>query len=204
MSIVRVDVVADTAAELDGRHLRREQNREAVLDALVELFREGNLTPSTGEVAERARLSPRSLFRYFDDVDDLNQAAIDRQLTEARPLLDPGLVPDQPTAEKIARLVDARVRLFEQIAPARRAGRACAHYRPVVAAQLHDGRTFLRRQLAHVFAPELAGRADVFPALDALCAFETWELLRTDQGLSRATVVASLTAALTALLGGQP
>ena len=35
-----VDVTA-TSTEVDGRRLRREQNREAVLDALVELFREG-------------------------------------------------------------------------------------------------------------------------------------------------------------------
>jgi hypothetical protein len=109
---------------------------------------------------------------------------------------------DQPSAEKIEAMVSARAQLFELIGPARRAGRACAHRRPVVATQLHEGRTFLRQQLRHVFAPELAARDDsVFPAVDALLSFETYDLLRHDQGLSRAAVAASLTAALTAILG---
>ena len=43
----------------------------------------------------------------------------------------------------------------------------------------------------------------MFPAIDALLSFETYDLLRHEQGLSRAAVVASLTAALDAILGAQ-
>src|SRR4051812_49544719 len=121
------------ADEVDGRRLRRTQNRTAVVQALVDLFEEGVYQPSTSEIAERAGLSPRSLFRYFDDVDDLNRAAIERQLADARPLLDLGVGPDAPTDTKIEHLVAARVRLFETVAPAMRATRACAHRHAVVA-----------------------------------------------------------------------
>jgi AcrR family transcriptional regulator len=186
---------------VDGRRLRREQNRESVLDALIALHGDGVYEPSANEIAERAGLSPRSLFRYFDDVDDLNRAAIERQLVEARPLLDIGVQADAPTAEKVERLVAARVRLFEAVAPAMRATRACAHRHHVVAAQLHDARVFMRNQVAHLFAAELDGRRDVLlPALDALCSFETYELLRRDQGLSRAKTTAALEHAVTVLL----
>ena len=105
----------DAAVDVDGRRLRREQNREAVLVALVELFHEGNYQPSAAEIADRAGLSQRSLFRYFDDVDDLNRAAIERQQEAARPLLDPGVTADAPTAEKVDRTVAARIALFEAI-----------------------------------------------------------------------------------------
>jgi AcrR family transcriptional regulator len=195
-----VDVTA-TIDEVDGRRLRREQNREAVLDALVALLGEGTYQPSSNEIADRAGISPRSLFRYFDDIDDLHRAAIERQLAAARPLLDLGVASDAPVRTKIARLVAARVQLFETIAPAARSARAYAHRHPVIAAQVRESRSFLRRQLARLFAPELAGdRAARLPALDALCSFETYELLRHDQGLSRARTAAALTAALTALL----
>ena len=191
----------DIAAESDGRKLRRGANREAVLDALVELYREGQFEPSSNEIAERAGLSPRSLFRYFDDVDDLSHAAIDRQLRNARPLLDLGVGPDEPTAIKVAQVVESRLRLFEATAPPARAARVCAHRHPVIAAQLHEGRTYLRHQVRKLFASELAGvRANLVSAVDVLCAFETYELLRTDQGLSRAKTAASLVDALTALL----
>ncbi|MCI3949073.1 MAG: putative TetR family transcriptional regulator, partial [Acidimicrobiales bacterium] len=104
--------------ERDGRRARREQNRGAVLDALAELYREGVYEPSAAQIAERAGLSSRSLFRYFDDVDDLNRATIDQQLARARPLLAVDARPDDPAARKVERLVDARLRLHEAIAPA--------------------------------------------------------------------------------------
>lgn len=189
------------STELDGRRLRRTQNREAVLDALVELFNDGNLTPSSGEIAERAGISPRSLFRYFDDMDDLHRATIERHLAAAQPLLEMAAEPGWPTSDKVDAIVAARAALFEQIGPARRAGRAAAHRRPIVAAQLHEGRTFLRKQAQRLFGPELVDRDDVFPAVDALLSFETYDLLRHDQGLSRSVVVASLTTALNTLLG---
>jgi AcrR family transcriptional regulator len=201
MSIVTVGCMTEIATDVDGRRLRREQNREAVLDALVDMFGEGVYQPSSNEIAVRAGLSPRSLFRYFDDVDDLNRAAIDRQLVAARPLLDVGVGGDAPTATKVDHLVEARVRLFETIAPAARAARVCAPRHPVIAAQLHDGRSYLRHQVHRLFSAELDGdRAALLPALDALCSFETYELLRADQGLSRTKTVAALVSALTALL----
>lgn len=185
----------------DGRRLRREQNRDAVLEAMAALFEEGHYQPTTAEIAERAGLSLRSLFRYFDDVNDLNHAAIERQLAKARPLLDVGVGSDAPTTEKIRHLVAARVRLHEATRSAARATRASAHRSDVVATQLHDGRSFLRHQIERLFAAELAGpRAVLLPTIDALCTFETYELLRHDHGLSKAKATAALVAALTTLI----
>jgi AcrR family transcriptional regulator len=191
-----------SAPVVDGRRLRRGRNREAVLDALVELFGEGVYQPSTNEIAERAGISPRSLFRYFDDVDDLNRAAIDRQLAAARPLLALDVRADAPTREKVERLVEARVRLYESIAPAAQAARVSAHRHSVVADQVRRSRSYLRHQLRRLFAAELerVGHARL-PALDALCSFETYQLLRNDQGLSRPKTVDALVRALDALLG---
>lgn len=124
--------MSGTAAEVDGRRLRRQQNREAVLEALASMFSEGDYTPSSADIAERAGLSPRSLFRYFDDVDDLNRAAIERQQATALPLVDPGVGPLEPTADKIRAVAEARVRLFEAIAPLARAVRVVAHRHPLV------------------------------------------------------------------------
>ena len=190
-----------STTEVDGRRLRRDRNRDAVIDALLALFESGSYQPTTDEIAERAGLSPRSLFRYFDDVDDLNRAAVDRQLTEARPLLELDVSADAPTAEKIDRLVTQRLRLWEAIEPAARAARLNAHRRPVVATQLVEGRAFLRRQLRELFAPELRGeRAAHLGAIEVLTSFESYELLRVDQRLSRPKTASTLTGALRALL----
>ncbi len=187
------------AEQVDGRRLRREQNREAVIDALVALFEEGHYTPNANEIAARAGISPRSLFRYFDDVDDLNRAAVERHISIHRPLFDLDVDPDAATGEKIARFVDARVRLHEAVTPGARAARLQAHRSHVVAEQLHDTRVFMRSQIEHVFARELAGtRAALLPAIDELCSFEAYEFLRAST--TRAKATAALRAALTKLL----
>lgn len=189
------------APPADGRRLRRENNREAVLDVLVALFREGNYTPTSAQIAERAGLSMRSLGRYFDDFDDLIRAAIDRQQMQALALLDPGVGPDAPTAAKVEAVAEARVRVFEAIAPAARAARVCAHRQPVVRQRMHEARRFLRGQLGALFAPELDGRGlELLAAMDVICSFESYELLRGDQGLSRARTGNVMAGALSALL----
>lgn len=186
---------------VDGRRLRREQNREAVLDALLELFREGEYEPAANDIAERAGLSPRSLFRYFADVDDLHRSVVARQLARAQALVAVDVDARAPTATKVEALVAARTRLFDEIAPAARAIRVCAHRHPLLAEQLADGRTYLRAQLRRLFRPELSDRdGDLLPALDVLCSFESYELLRFDQGLSRSKAATALTIAVLALL----
>jgi AcrR family transcriptional regulator len=203
MSILRFAVVTLIDSDVDGRRLRRTNNREAVLDALGALFTEGNYEPSTAEIADRAGLSLRSLFRYFDDVDDLYRAAIERALDAARPLLDVGVGPDAVTATKVHHVVAARMRLYDRIEPAARAARVCAHRHDVVAAQIAESRSFLRHQLARLFAPELRGSAGAarLAAADALLSFESYQLLRHAQRLSRPKTAAVLTDALGALLG---
>jgi TetR/AcrR family transcriptional regulator, regulator of autoinduction and epiphytic fitness len=196
LSVRTVETVA-----VDGRRLRREQNREAVLDALLELFREGEYEPATNDIAERAGVSPRSLFRYFPDVADVHRSVVARQLARAQTLVVVDVDPGAPTVEKVDALVAVRLRLFDEIAPAARAIRVCAHRHPVLAKQLADGRTYLRAQIRRLFRAELAGRDfDLLPALDVLCSFESYELLRFDQGLSRPKAAAALTAAVLALL----
>jgi AcrR family transcriptional regulator len=185
---------------MDGRTRRREQNREAVLDALVELFEQGDYQPTADEIAERAGISPRSLFRYFDDVDDLARAAIERELHTAAPLIALDVDPTAPLAQRITEVVASRLRLYEAVAPTARAARACAHRNRTVAAQLQKRRTLFRQQLAEAFAPEVGAHPWKLAAVDVLCSFESVELLRRDQGLSRARTVGALTDALEAIL----
>jgi hypothetical protein len=57
----------------------------------------------------------------------------------------------------------------------------------------------MRHQLAQLF-PDAP--VEVLPAVDALCSFESYELLRYERLMSRAAAATALTTGLTALLGG--
>lgn len=54
----------------DGRHLRVVRGKEAAIDALLALYTEGRPYPTFADIAERAGISERTLFRYFGSYDD--------------------------------------------------------------------------------------------------------------------------------------
>ena len=60
---------------VDGRHARKERNRDAVVAATMELLERGCFTPTAQEIADRAGVSLRSVFRYHDNLDALVAAA---------------------------------------------------------------------------------------------------------------------------------
>ena len=199
-----ISVFSSDAAE-DGRHARRDRNRLAVVDAMLSLYATGNLDPSSDEIAERAGLSSRSLFRYFEDLDDLVRVAISRQHERLQPQSGLDVSSSGSLADRVSRLVTQRVRLFDRIGSVGIVSRVRAPFQPLIASELTISRSFLRRQLGQLFAPELAGRdatgaAGAVATIDVLTSFESLNLMRDDQQLSRAQIESALTDAITRLL----
>jgi AcrR family transcriptional regulator len=193
----------------DGRQLRRERNREAVVDALLDLYRDGNLRPSTEEIAARSGLSPRSLFRYFDDVDDLTRTAILRIERQAADLLPIDVKPTAALDVRAKALVDQRFRLFDTVGSAAAVSRLRSPFQPILADRLRRNRSLLRSQIKSLFEPELnvmdkkeAGMA--LAAADVLTSFESHQLLVKDQELPAGQAGAAMVSALVTLLGTRP
>ncbi len=70
----------------DGRRLRSERSRQAIIDASLALMEEGVLIPTAQQIADRAGIGIRSFFRHFEDMESLF-SSIDqfiRAETEAR------------------------------------------------------------------------------------------------------------------------
>ena len=190
---------------VDGRTARRDRNRDAVLDAVIELFTEGHVGLVAADVAERSGVSLRSVYRYFDDLEALARAAIARQMERFGPVAEIDHLGEGPLDDRIERIVDSRLRLFEAIGATRRAAIQRAPSNPLLAEQLERTRVALAEQTEAMFAPELAAlaaadRRDVAPALDLLLGFESIDQLRRAQGLDEAQTRRVLTTALTRLL----
>jgi AcrR family transcriptional regulator len=191
---------------MDGRIARREANRTAVLDAVLELFSEDNLEPAPEEVARRSGVSPRSVYRYYEDREALLRAAIDRRIEAVRPLLVIHAIGEGPFDHRLEAFVASRLRLYDEVAATARASRLLARANPIVREQVERLRTVLRGQLDTQFRPELQAldggtrqaRAD---AADALCQLEALDHLRLARRLSPAATRRTLVEALRALLG---
>jgi AcrR family transcriptional regulator len=198
----------ESTVQTDGRRAARERNRLAVVDALLDLYAEGNLRPDAQEVAARSGVSRRSVFRYFDDRDDLDRTAIERQQQRVWHLVEIPAVGEGPLDARIARIAEQRVALFRALRPAARVARLRAPFYPVIAEQLEQSRQLYALQVELQFAPELnamapPARAETLAAADASCSFETYDFLGA-RGLDPATIAGVMRRALTGLFGGLP
>ena len=145
--------------EADGRRLRAARNYEAVVGAVLDIVREcppnAIYLPSAAEVAARARVSERTVFRHFADLDALFVAAASRIRPVQQIYLDPR--PDAPGLDdRIEVLVGLRAKLYERIAPIRRVAIYLSQTHPLVVEQLAEAYATARAQVADVFAPELS------------------------------------------------
>ena len=177
----------EAVARPDGRVLRGEANRTALVEGLVSLWEEGELQPTAAQIAERAGVAVRSVYGHFGDIESLAAEVVRRQWQVHGPNQDMSPITG-PLPKRVAELVRRRASLFEAIAPVRRAGLLYVHRSETVAANLTQLARDLRAQVGATFAPEL-GRCGnevsaVLDAADVLLAWETWDRLRTQQGSS--------------------
>jgi len=190
----------------DGRRARRDRNREAVVDAYLDLVREGDMHPNVADVAERSGVSHRSVFRYFADKDELARTAVQRQTAWASSLAAIPVAATAPLDDRIAALVEQRAEMFDRIGAVGRLSRALAGRQPIIAEQLELSRRFFRKQVKVLFERELTAlgepdSGEVLGAIDVLCSFESYDLLRRDQGMSQVRAKRAMARAVRASLG---
>jgi AcrR family transcriptional regulator len=193
------EVVGDLP--IDGRRARRHRSRDLAVDALLDLLNEGIARPTAQQVAERSGVSLRSIFRIFDDVQSLHMAASDRQMSRVRHLFV-DIVATGTLDERVRATVATTTRLYEQVAPIRRAALRAAPESAPLQLQLSRARGWLRAEIDRVFAAELErlGDPDLTAAVEAILSFEAWDQLRSAQGRSVARAAASVSRAVETLL----
>ena len=190
---------------VDRRRLRTERGRELVVTALLEFFDEGESQPGAARIAERAGVSERSVFRYFDDLDALAAEAVARQIARTRAMFaaPDGVRRPRPPHPRPRRPADARSttrsRSCRRPAAASRTGRRASprRARPTPTPP-GPGRRAVRRRARR--AHRGRGRTELLDAADAAASFEQIDQLRAVAGWSRARTRAVVVRTLRALL----
>ena len=144
---------ADTK-QRDGRTIRAERTRQALVDALLGLLDAGELSPTAAAIAQRAGVSDRSLFQHFPDREALFEAVARQQYERVMPTLRP-VDASLPLAERIDQFTRQRARLYELIAGVRRAALLIEHESPAVAGWLTTARRAKAADAERVFRREL-------------------------------------------------
>lgn len=191
---------AQPSVTTDGRVLRSERSRELISGALYELIGEGHAEPTAQQVAERAGVGIRTVFRLFSDMEALYATLDARLLAEVMPMLRDGPPEGADLAERATALVADRAALFERIAPYKRASNLKRGRSPFLAEQHRKLVRLLRERLLR-WLPELrAAPGDLVEALDQATSFEAWDRLRVDQRLGRPRARAAMERAVKALV----
>lgn len=167
----------------DGRRLRSAASRLRIVEAMRDLIREGIVAPRAEEVATRANVGLRTVFRHFDDMESLYREIGALAMVEAEPLLDMS-EPAGTAEERFQTMLERRARLFERIMPFRIAADANAHRSPYLVEDRNRMNAGLRDLLRNALPADLRKDRTLVDALDALLSFDMWRRLRLDQRLS--------------------
>lgn len=184
---------------VDGRRLRSERSRNAIMEAAVELMEEGVLVATAQQIAERAGVGIRSFFRHFEDMGSLAMA-VDERLGKSWEDLFVGGDREGTLQERLEHAIERRADAYEQL------------WNVILHTSAQRWRyEFLRKNYARAlralrkdlndWMPELESlpRGDR-EAVDAIASFEMWHRLREHQGLSKKSSIKIVTNLLKGLV----
>lgn len=187
----------------DGRRERSRSSRSKIIAAMLDLVGNGDVAPSAARVAEVAGVGLRSVFRHFDDMDELYKEMGD--VIEARVMPIILQAPSGATwKEKLIDIAHRRVKVFETILPFRISANLKRFQSPYL---MQDYRRMLRLESETVEAHlPRAVKDDVVAArgLNVILSFQTWRLLRHDQDLPVDDAKAVVRRLLTDAMAGMP
>ncbi|MEO1656655.1 MAG: TetR/AcrR family transcriptional regulator [Pseudomonadota bacterium] len=167
----------------DGRHLRSERSRQKIVNALTEIIRDGTMEPTQAEVAERAKVSFRTVSRHFEDMESLFRLCVRQIQTE---LLDQFLAPFDATdwRGRVDELIRRRAEGYDVFLPYR-VFAAVRRFRSDFMRHIHDDSiVFDVTSMTAVLPPEIKDDAVLVDALENALSFESWARLRQGRQLS--------------------
>lgn len=171
------------ALKLDGRRARSRSSRSKIVEAMLHLVGNGDVAPSAARVADIAGVGLRTVFRHFDDMDALYRemsAVIEERVL---PIIAQPLTGSNWKA-KMSEIADRRAIVFETILPYR----ISANLKRFQSSYLmQDYQRLLKAEAdgIEVLLPESVKKDTVgMRGLNVILSFQTWRLLRHDQGLT--------------------
>lgn len=166
----------------DGRRRRSENSRNRIVAAMIELVAEGRITPSAEEVASRAGVGLRTVFRHFNDMESL-YAALTSSLAEQYEMW---LIPfdSKDWQGQLVEAIERRTATYERLLPFKRAGDAHRHASPAIQAEHARMQGMMRNRLRSFLPAAITDDEVRFETIDLMLSFEAWQRLRDEQGLS--------------------
>lgn len=182
----------------DGRRKRSAASRRKIIEAMVALVGEGDPAPAAEQIAARAGVGLRTVFRQFADMEAIYAGMAERLSREYQNWLDPFEATDW--RGRLGEMIDRRLETYERLMPYKRAADAHRHASGTIQQRHAAILTTLRERLERLLPSAIAGDRIGLETIDLMLSFETWQRLRIDQNLSPANARAVVEQAIARLL----
>jgi len=187
--------------ETDGRRLRSARSRDQIVEAMLSLIGDGEMNPSAAQVAERAGVGLRSVFRHFEEMDALYREMSARIEAEILPAATAPFVA-RDWRGQLGEMLKRRAVAYERMMPFRVAGAVRRFQSAYLMADFARAHAYESKSLREILPKSLLADAARVAALDCAIGFEAWRTLRQDQGLSRKKAEEAVRMAADRLIGG--
>lgn len=196
-SIRRVSPAADAIS--DGRRERSKASRSAIVNAMVELIRQGNLSPTADQVSALARVGQRTVFRHFEDMEAIYQEVTQRVEDRIMPIMIRPLEA-RHWEDRVREMADRRWKIYEELLPFRTAGDLKRFNSEVIMQEYRRQLKLEWTTLSAVLPDAVIADRPLAIALNLALSFQCWRRLREDEDLdldgARAVVMRMIDAAL--------
>ena len=167
----------------DGRRLRSLDSKQKIVNAMLELVREGHIAPTAEEVAQRADVGLRTVFRRFKDMESLYAEMSVAISEKVAPVVDDALAHDH-WWDNLHQLVDRRAKVYEIVMPYRVAAEVLKFQSAVLLTHHRQIVNDERERLLSVLPRNVVKDQPLIEALEATLSFDMWNQLRNDQRLT--------------------
>ena len=174
---------ADDAQVADGRRQRSDRSRRKIIEALFDLLREGDMSPTAVTVAARANVGLRTVFRHFEDMESI----FEEMTAELKAVTMPKVTAPFETStwrDRLLEVVDRNAMIYEDVFPMQVALLVRRFQSEFLTAQYKSEVALLRSSLRSFLPKAITDDRTLFAALEVNLTFATWRRLREDQKLS--------------------
>jgi len=183
----------------DGRRQRSDRSRRRIIEAMFDLISEGHMSPSAADVAKRAKVGLRTVFRHFEDMDSIYDE-MTAELTEA--ILPKIMAPYEATTwrDRLMECVDRRAEVYEMVFPMRECMAQRRFQSKFLSEQYERDIKLARSSLKSLLPKDVISDRELFGAIEAVLDFSTWRQLRRDQNRSVDSATKSIRLILVGLI----
>jgi|TARA_B110000259_G_scaffold187923_1_gene244021 AcrR family transcriptional regulator len=182
-SKVKIRSAQSAETVTDGRINRSVVTRLKIVKALSDLICDGFLSPTAEQVAARADVGLRTVFRQFADMENLYREITPQINKLVLPLLAAPLAGNN-WKSRLNESILIRATLYERLAAFQLASQAMRHQSVYLSDQLMSSAALHRRALEQLLPPAMLDNPVALEALDLTTSIDVWIRLRREQGLS--------------------